>query len=271
MCTSSSSVAPGRIRANGPTRQPAPIVAPSKWQNGKSSVPGSDAHVPQHAVRPDADVVGERDLAFEHAPDVDRHVAPAAKPAADVDPRRVDNRRAGLHQRAGEARLHEALDRRELRAIVDAERRRGIRGDVRLHRNAVGDRQRDDVRQVVLALDVVVLERGDEPAQERGRRRKRPRVDLVDRALLGCRIALLDDCAHRPIGPADDPAQARWIRGMRREQREPARRCHVRECRVRLGGDQRAIAIRDQRHTLVAQCAERDAGRVARAARRSPA
>ncbi len=223
----------------------------------------------EHAVRADADVVGQRDLALEHAADVDRDVAPAAERAANVDPRRVHNRGAGLHQRAGEARLHEALDRRELRAVVDAERHRRIRGDVRFHRNAGGDRQRDDVGQVVLALGVVVLERSDEAAQERRRRCQRAGIDLGDRALLGRRVALLDDGTHRSVGGAEDAAQARWVGRARRQHHELARRRDFGKRRVGRRRDQRAVAVRDERDSVLGQRGKRKAHGVAGPALRS--
>ena len=60
----------------------------------------------------------------------------------------------------------------------------------------LGARHRDDVRDVVLALRVVRRQRADPLLHERGRRRHHARVDLVDRALLGVGVALLDDRAH---------------------------------------------------------------------------
>ena len=145
----------------------------------------------------DLDVVGELDRAFEHAADVDPHVAAASERAAHVDARGVGKRGARLHQRVGGARLHDALDRRQLRAVVDAEHVRFVGGDVRLDRDALAHRHRDDVGQVELALRIVVVERRDKAAEQRGRRRQRTRVDLVDRALTGARVLLLDDRADR--------------------------------------------------------------------------
>jgi hypothetical protein len=76
------------------------------------------------------------------------------------------------------------------------------------HRQALGDRQRDDVGQVVLALGVVVLQLA-QPVGQAGRRDGHDAgIDLADRLLLGRRVLLLDDADHVAGRIAHDAAVA---------------------------------------------------------------
>ncbi len=49
-------------------------------------------------------------------------------------------------------RLHDALDRRQLRAVVDAQDIVRVPGDACLDGNTLGDRERDDVGEIELTL-----------------------------------------------------------------------------------------------------------------------
>src|SRR5690606_21360976 len=116
---------------------------------------GADAGIAQHAVGADARAVRDLGPAFEDAVDVDRDVRAAGEAAAHVDPGRVDQRHAPVEQCVGDAALVDALEFGELALAVDPQGFPGVgrlRGD---DRHAVGDRRRDDVGQVVLALGVV--------------------------------------------------------------------------------------------------------------------
>jgi hypothetical protein len=106
-------------------------------------------------VRADAGAVAEHDAPLEDAADVDRDIAAAAQRAAQVEARGIRDRRPRAHERLGEPELHDPLDIRELRAVVDAARVALVGRDDRVDRHAVGNRGADDVGQVVLVLRVV--------------------------------------------------------------------------------------------------------------------
>ena len=136
-----------------------------------------------NAVRADAHAVAELDLAFEDAADVDLDVAAAAQRAAQVEARRVGEAHALVHQPLGGAPLVAPLEVGELRRAVDAEHL-GLAGGAHAdHRRSAGDREADDVGEVVLAGGVVVLQRRQPALQRRGRRRHHAGVDLGDVAL----------------------------------------------------------------------------------------
>src|SRR2546430_9386740 len=105
----------------------------------------ADRHVLQHAIRADRDAVAELDLAFEHAIDVDRHVASASEASAHVAARRIGERHPLLKERGGELTLIYALQLGELGTAVHAERLpRRVCLDCG-HRYALLRGQRDDV------------------------------------------------------------------------------------------------------------------------------
>ena len=78
---------------------------------------------------------------------------------------------------------------------------------MRFDLHAVRDRHGDHVGQVVLALRVVRLQRGDPAGERLGRRGHHAGIDLVDAQLLGRRVALLDDAAHVAVRIAQDAAE----------------------------------------------------------------
>src|SRR3546814_6138836 len=50
---------------------------------------GAKLHVAQHAVRSDLDIVGQRNIALEHAADVDHHVATMPQLTTQIEARRI--------------------------------------------------------------------------------------------------------------------------------------------------------------------------------------
>src|SRR5262245_3067859 len=110
---------------------------------------GGHGHVPQHAVRADAHTVAERYAALEHAVDVDRDVAPAFERAAHVEARRVGQGNAGFQQVAGNDLPVLPLERGELGLGVDSRRFPGVLGLDRDHRDALADRESDEIGEVV--------------------------------------------------------------------------------------------------------------------------
>ena len=222
---------------------------------------GGDHRVAHQAVRPDANPVAELHMAFEDAVDVDLHVGAAAQFATHVQAPRVGQANPGVHQRGGLGALEAALEVGELHGAVHTQHfgvaRRCGGGDG----HALGDRHRDDVGQVVLALGVVAGQRGEPAFEVRGGRGHHAGVDLVDVALHRRRILVLDDAVNpaalvrRTAGrvATHDPAVAGRVVEGDRQQREPGARARG-DQRPRRGGlDQRHVAVEDQRRAAVVQ------------------
>ena len=122
---------------------------------------------------------------------------PTADLAADVEARRIRERDAFEHQRIGALRAQRRFQLSQLHLVVHAQHLRFGRRNDRVHFHAGAHGHHDDVGQIVLALRVVVLQRGEPVAQRAGRRDHQARVDFADRALLGVRVLLLRRCARR--------------------------------------------------------------------------
>ncbi len=227
-----------------------------------------DGDVAQHAIGADARAVVDPDGALENAADVDRHIAAAFELAADVDAMRIDDCRAGEHQRHRPAPLDDALERGELRAVVDAQHRHFVGHDVRTDRHAVGDRHRHDIGQIELFLRVVRRQASEPPLQQHAGRRDESRVDLVDGALVRRRVALLDDRPHIAVGAANHAPEAERIAHSRGQQPDPVALRDFSDARERLGCHERDVAKADERDAVGWQDIERDARGVAGAARR---
>ena len=120
--TSSASVVPGRSRAYGPMRQlRADRRRSTRYENGSIGVPAAIVHVAQYAIRSDRHVVAEHDVAFEHAADVDAHVAARSARVPRISMRAGSAIATPFISSAATRRAcSDALDRGELRAVVDA-------------------------------------------------------------------------------------------------------------------------------------------------------
>ena len=161
MCTSSASSAPGTQPRVGADAAAGADVGVLEVRERRDLRAGADGHVLQHAMRADRDVVAQRHRALEHAADVDAHVAAAGRACRGC--RCAPDRRSRCPRAAASPprALDDALDRGELRAIVDAENVALVGGEMALDGNALGHRHGDDVGEVELALRVVGLERAD--------------------------------------------------------------------------------------------------------------
>ena len=210
---------------------------------------GAHGRVAQHAVRPHAHPVAERDPALEHAAHVDEHVAPHRQRAAHIDARRVGQGCALLQQRLRDAPLRHPLGGRPLRRAVDAGHLRRIRRGHRRHRAVLAHRRGHHVGQVVLVLGVVVGQRAEPALQRRGRRHQDAGVDLGDRQLVAMGVLLLDDLEHLAVPVAHDAAVAGRVGQGDGQQAQPAGAAVARRRQQPLqrgGGDQRHVAIEHQ-------------------------
>ena len=213
---------------------------------------GRDAGVAQHAVGTNAHAVAELDPAFEDAAGVDLHVAAADELAAHVEASRVGQAHAGLHVHVCRCQLVAPLEVGQLHRAVDAEHLGLAAGGDAAHRNAVGDRQADDVGQVVLAGGVVVGEAPQPGQQALGRRGQHPGVDLADGALRRGGVFLLHDgddavaCRARAGAAAHDAAVALRLGEVDREQAEGTGLGRLDQGLQAGGADQRHVAVEHQ-------------------------
>ena len=188
--------------------------------------------------------------------------------------RRVDDRDPGdAWLQVKQPVVQDASGGSELDPVVDAGGLRRVRGGQRLHRLTVTDQQRDDVRQVLLALRVVGRQPFEGVPQVTGRKGVDAGRYLTD--LTGDRVgvALFDHLAHRPVtGPlTHHPAVSGGIVDNGREQggRGVVLVMQVEECSERLRTQQRRIARYDH-HGVTGrqlprrvQCLQRHPHRVA--------
>ena len=152
-----------------------------------------DRRVADHAVGADAHPVAQAHRAFKDAVDVNRHIDTALQFTAHIQPRRIGQPHADVHQRVGAVTLQQALERGELLRAVDAQHLGGaarLRGH---HSHAIGHRMGHHIGQVVLALGVAVVQPRQPLLELRGGRGHGAGVDLVDGALLGRGVLVLDD------------------------------------------------------------------------------
>ena len=102
-------------------------------------------------------------------------------------------------------------------------------------------RQRDDIRQIVLPLRVVVAQTGDPAAQVTGGRDHDSGIGFADEALLLRRVGVLDDAGNAAVRAAQDTPVTDGV-GQRRGQQYELRRIHVRaELAQRFAAKQRHV------------------------------
>ena len=202
-------------------------------------------------MRADADALAEHHGAFEHRVHVDHAILAGDDLAADVDPRGVVHRGAGAHEGIHLALLPDTLGGGELYAVVDAT---GLVHAVWLcgdDIDAILDRHRHDVGEVVLALCVVRLQTRQPFGQPRRRHDHEARVDLVDAPLVRACILLFANAQHLAGSIAQDAPEAGRVVHHRGHQPE-ATGAGVDEPVQAAGSDQRHVAVEDQ-HLAVAE------------------
>ncbi len=118
------------------------------------------------------------------------------------------------------------------------------------HVDLVGERHRDDVGQVVLALRVVVLQVAEITAQRPRIEGDETGVDLVHAPLVVGRVLVLDDARDGAALVAQHAAVARRVVDQRRQQRELAARAVGDEALERLRPNQRHVAAQHE-HSMV--------------------
>ena|GEM_PF-3965553 len=167
---------------------------------------GAQRHIAQNAVRPHAHAVGQCDIAFKHAADINKHIAPAFERTAQIKAGRVGQGDALDQQALCLFSLPGAFQLCLLYAAVDAQRFPVGIGLGGIDGHVVLDRQRNGIGQIIFALRIIVVDATQPVFQLCGGGRQNARVDLTDfMLLLGC-ILVLDNPLHLATFVANDAA-----------------------------------------------------------------
>ena len=149
-----------------------------------------------HAIRANAHALPQADLAVKHAIHINLDILRAGQRAAHIQPRRVSQPHALLHQANGQALLIHAFQFGQLHRAVDAGDLRGIKNLVRHHGHAVSHRKLHDVGQVILVLRILVVQTRQPAAQQLCGHGHDAAVDFMNGALGVAGVFVLDDGAH---------------------------------------------------------------------------
>ena len=158
---------------------------------------------------------------------VDDGIAADLDVVIDVRRRRVHDGDALAHELFILAAAQDLLGAGELQARVDAERVLVVVSGHGPDLLAFLLEDLEHVRQVVLALRVVVRHVRERLEEVLGGEAVDARVDLADLALRLRRVLVLDDLLDRAVRRADDAAVARRIRHDGREDRRLGSGCHM--------------------------------------------
>src|SRR5712692_8028082 len=225
--------------------------------------PGRDSHALQDAVSADENAVTEPHLAFEHAIDIDGHIAAAGERSADVAARRVGERHPLLHERVHKVALVDALQFRELAAAVYTERLpRGV-CPRRHYRHALPRCERDDIGEVIFLLGIVVFQFREPGFELPCRRDYDAGVDLAERALPRRGVLFLDN-AHNPFAVSYDAPIACGVVQRRGEQAQTFPRGFD-QALERPGANQRNVAVQHEGRPALVEMRHGLHDRVARA------
>ncbi len=181
---------------------------------------------------------------------LDRRVR--ADPHADLDQGRggIDDRHPRVLVRLDDPLLGEPRDVGQVHAVVDAEGDRGIGQDMRPHGPAGRAQRGQDVREVRLALGGARRERLQGGEQRAGVEQVQARVDLADRHLRLGGVAghlRLDHAVHAAAGVPHHAAVAARVGELHRRDRRPRVAVTGDQRLDRLGGEQRHVAVDDER------------------------
>ena len=213
---------------------------------------GGNAGVGNHAVGANAHALAQRDLALEHAVDIDRHILRAGQGAAHIQPGRVGQAHTLLHELQGHALLPGALQLSQLNRAVDASHLQRIGNAMGHHRQAIGHSELDHIGEVILALRIVGVEPG-QPVFELPRRCGHDAaVDLLDLALLGAGVFVLDDGLHRLTGAQNTPI-TRGVGKCDGQQGQPLASAGSQQRAQGIGTGQGHITREHQHHALIAE------------------
>ena len=214
--------------------------------------------VANHAVGPDAHIRTQFHGPFQHHAHVDDTVQAGAQRPAQVEPRRIAERHPGPHRGFRIATLVAPLRAGKLDAVVHTEHLVRIGRLQAGHGNPRRHGPSDNVREVVLALRVVVVDGAEQLAEQGAGRGENAGVDLRDRALPVRGVPVLDDRRDLAFGVTYDPAEpfrSRCLRGDEGHPRALLTRSHAGlERRAR---DQGHIGVEHEHRGLVRHVRQR--------------
>ena len=159
-------------------------------------------------------------------------------------------------QLIGHVALMHALQFRQLHLAVDPQHFPFVIGVRGAHGHSLGDRQGNDIGQIIFTLGVVIRQPG-QPVGEAGRgNRHDAGIDLANRLLRGARILLFDDPLHVPGSIANDTSVAGRV-GQFHGQDRQAILARMQQTLQGGGLGQRHVAIENQRLSRAVQDGQR--------------
>ena len=216
MWFSPASRAPGRSRLSGVFAHFGALAV----REGKNLRSTAHDRVLEDAVGAHANFVLEHDVALENATDIDFHVATAGKPSADINSFGVEQSHPLLKKRLRLSALPHALESGELHLGIHALHFIDVAGMDGGDRGVFRRGEPDHVRQVVLALRVVVGEIREPSFETVGRKHHDARVHLADGFLLNRGVLFLHDGRDTPELVAHDAPVPRRIGKLHRQQHQ---------------------------------------------------
>ena len=200
----------------------------------------------------DGNLPAKPDLTFEYDIDVDETVFTGADCTANVQPCRIGKGDASMHEAFGLTCLVVALELGQLQPVVDSGdflrrlRVEAFDGDV------TGNREGDQISQVVLALSVIRLQVAKQRLHLCCIQRKDAGIYLIDLALVGIGIGVLNDCANLTISVADDAPELGRLGKLSSDEPEMAMLGNSHTACQSLASHQRHIAVHDEHGRIVA-------------------
>ena len=137
----------------------------------------------QHTIRPNCDIVAQCDFALKNGIDVNCYPLATNKLAAYINSVGVCYRNTASHQAFGLSTLKLTLHLVELHPVIYSENFQFRNSHHRTDALARGDSQRQDIRQIVLALTVLVFYHGQKLRQIRGRCCQHTGINFADLTL----------------------------------------------------------------------------------------
>src|SRR5919198_4128523 len=172
------------------------------------------AHGPDHAIVTDGAGAGDRRKRVDHGVSADPDIG------IYISSIRVGDGDAADHEPVQDPVPHDALGVGQLPPVVDAQDLEWVLDGDSMH---LALDEPDDVRQVILAGAVLVLELRQRRPELAARKAIDPRVDLANLALLEARIFFFNDFPEYAVSPTHDPAvTARIVESGRQDRHRGA-------------------------------------------------
>ena len=186
----------------------------------------AQSHIFQHTMRANPHAITQRHRTLKDAANVDKYVLTTGQRTTQIKTRRICEGHTGLKLAPGKLGLPEPLELRLLRTTIHTER--FVRRSRMCHadRQALRHRHPNNVRQVVLALRVVVRQARKPGLEHCGGHSHNARVDFFDCFLRSIRVLVLDNSAYVSVGIAhDSPITCRICQDLSQDRHALSTRC----------------------------------------------